>query len=82
MIKKQWRTVLIAAGFLHSSAFTFVCFIGNHETATKGKGWIFNDPMHVLLRRWTFRFQSLQLHMVLFYCIYSQLTDNRIFSLV
>jgi hypothetical protein len=49
MIKEQWRTVLIAAGFLLSSAFTFVCFIGNHEIATKGKGWIFNDPIHALL---------------------------------
>jgi hypothetical protein len=49
MINEQWKTVVIALGFLLATALTFVFFIEAHELATRGKGWVFNDPIHSLL---------------------------------
>jgi hypothetical protein len=49
MINEQWKTVVIALGFLLATALTFVLFIEAHELATRGKGWVFNDPIHSLL---------------------------------
>lgn len=49
MIKENWKTLLIALGFLLSAALTFVLFIDAHEVATRGKGWVFDDPIHQML---------------------------------
>jgi hypothetical protein len=49
MIKENWKTLLLALGFLLSAAITFVFFIDAHEAATRGKGWIFDDPVHAVL---------------------------------
>jgi membrane-associated phospholipid phosphatase len=49
MIKKEWRSILLALIFLGVSALLFIVFIDSHEPVTRGKGIEFNDPLHALL---------------------------------
>lgn len=49
MIKKEWKSLLIALFFLGTCALLFITFIDKHEALTRGKGWEFNDPVHGIL---------------------------------
>lgn len=49
MIKKEWKSMLLALIFLGVSASLFIVFIDSHEPATRGKGIQFDDPVHSIL---------------------------------
>lgn len=46
MIRKQWKTILIALVFLLVAGFVFIRFLEFHEARVAEGGWMFDDPVH------------------------------------
>jgi membrane-associated phospholipid phosphatase len=45
MIKKQWKTIVVALVFLLVVALVFIRFLEFHENRVEQEGWLFEDPI-------------------------------------